>query len=292
MIDFHLQISQLGAGNNLGFNIAFNVGFGLAFVTAMYVLFYIKERVSRAKLLQFVSGVNKVIFWMTSFVIDYLQFLLITLLLLGVLAAYQKDGFSTVPELGRNFILLVAFGFGALPFTYILSFLFQVPSTGLVRLSIAYIVSGVFAFMAYFILSNEIFNLQYISDPLGWVFLIFPHYSLAIGMSNLNIKQSTLSVCDQQCAFNPLCVAAGGVKAICEAAADINCDNIIDPVQRGICGLLNSCCDRNFYSFRDDGIGKNLVALLIIGVVSFLLLFAVEYRWIQNLFYQCKKEKR
>lgn len=89
-------MTQLNAGNDLGFNLAFNIGFAMAFVTAMFVMFYIKERVTRAKLLQFVSGVNKFIFWITSFVIDYVIFILISLLFIGILAAYQKAGYSTL----------------------------------------------------------------------------------------------------------------------------------------------------------------------------------------------------
>lgn len=98
----------------------------MAFVIAMYVVFYIKERVSRAKLLQFVSGVNKLIFWFTAFVVDYVIFILISVILIAVLSAYQQDAFSTVDELGRNFAILVLFGFAAFPFTYICSFLFDV----------------------------------------------------------------------------------------------------------------------------------------------------------------------
>lgn len=263
----------------------------MAFVTGMFAMFYIKERVSRAKLLQFVSGANKVIFWMTSFVIDYLQFALISLLFLGVLAVYQKDGFSTFMELKRNFYLLEAFGFAAIPFTYVLSFLFQIPSTGLVRLSIVYIVSGVFCFMAYFILNNELLGLQYIAEPLGWVFLLFPHYSLARGMSNLNIKQSILSVCDQQCSYNPLC-PEGGVEEICKASEG-NCEKeLLLPIEKAICTLRNSCCDRDYYTFKDDGIAINLVALVLIGSASIILLFAIEYRWLQNFLYRLKKGQR
>lgn len=264
----------------------------MAFVTAMFVMFYIKERVSRAKLLQFVSGVNKVIFWMTSFIIDYIVFILISLLFIGVLAAYQEDGYKTVPELARNFLLLFVFGFSVLPFTYVLSFLFQIPSTGLVRLSIGYIISGVFFFMAYFILNNELLDLQYVAKPLGWVFLIFPHYSLARGMSNINILSSTLNVCYTRCDSLPFCIDAGGVSGMCKEIDKLNLDCEDELVPEIICTLRDSCCNKNFYAFSEDGIGTNLVALVIIGFVSFLVLFALEYKWIQNLFYKVKKEQR
>lgn len=257
----------------------------MAFVTGMFVMFYIKERVSRAKLLQFVSGVNKVIFWMTSFVIDYLVFILISLVFLGVLVSYEKEGYSTVLELARNLLILIIFGFAVLPYTYVWSFLFRIPSIGLVRLSIGYIISGVFFFLAFFVLNHELLGLQYLADPLAWVFLMFPHYSLARGMSKLITKQTTINFCDVRCSNVADCNSVG-MKSICDNSS-IVC-NV--PAQSQICGLKNSCCDRNFYSFNKTGIGLNLVALGIIGIVSFIVLFAIEYRWVQNVMNHFRKE--
>jgi ATP-binding cassette, subfamily A (ABC1), member 3 len=271
----------LNSGDTFGFSLAFNTGFALSFVTAMFVMFYIKERVSRAKLLQFVSGVNKVVFWLTSFIIDYAQFMLISLIFILTLAAYQKEGYKTIEELERNFIVLVIFGFSVLPYTYLWSLLFEIPSSGLVRLSIGYIVSGNFTFLAYFILNNELLGLQWLSKPLGWLFLIFPHYSLARGMSNLNNFQSKLKTCEQQCGFLPQC-AEIGIKGICNKS-DLNCGNMTNLVEQFMCPLKNSCCGKSFYSFNGDGIGINLLAMTLIGTISFIILFAVEYQWLQNL---------
>lgn len=285
------KLSQLSAGTNIGFSISFNAGFAMALVTAMFVMFYIKERMTRAKLLQFVSGVNKVVFWMTSFVIDYLLFLLIAIVFLGVLAAYQKDGYSTPAEIARNFEILALFGFAALPFTYIFSLIFNIPSSGLTRLIMIYVVSGVVFFLAYFILNNEALKLQYIAKPLGWVFLIFPHYSMSRGMSNLYMKQSMINICETQCSYYKEC-SDFGVQAICDVVP-INCSgDSTDPVTALICNLKNSCCNRDFYGFDENGIGMNLVALAIIGVVSFIVLFAIEYRWLQNLYFVIKKPRR
>lgn len=260
----------------------------------MFVMFFIKERVSRAKLLQFVSGANKTIFWLTSFVIDYFVFFLICLLYIAVLAAYQKEGYSEFAELARNFLLIIIFGIAVLPYTYVASFMFQIPSSGLVRLAIGYIVSGVFFFMAVFILSNELFRLQYISDPLGWVFLIFPHYSLASAMSNLNVQTSTIRVCNTLCTTFEEC-AAVGVNGLCDQTEELECTPeliSISPIFRAICTIRSTCCGRDFYSFDGDGISKYLVALGVVAIVSFILLFMIEYRWIQNLLNKLRKPKR
>ena len=280
-------MSQLRENNNMIFNVAFNTGFAMAFVTGMFVMFYIKERVSRAKLLQFVSGVNKIIFWLTSFIIDYAIFIAISLVFFIVLAAYNKEGYSTVLDLSRNFLILLTFGFAVLPYTYVWSFLFQIPSIGLVRLSIGYVISGVFFYLAYFVLNHELLGLQYLAEPLGWFFLMFPHYSLARGMSKLNTKQAILGFCDIHCSNVPDCKPFG-MQSICDNSS-ILCS---EPALSKICELKNSCCDRNYYSLSDTGIGLNLIAFGLIGVVSFIVLLAIEYRWIQNLFYSSKNDER
>lgn len=292
--NFHIlktfQLSQLGAGNNLGFNIAFNIGFAMSFITAMFVMFYIKERVSRAKLLQFVSGVNKIIFWITSYVIDYAQFFLISLIFILTLAAYQKDGYSSTEELARNFLLLVVFGFSVLPYTYLWSFVFDIPSSGLARLVIIFIVSGVFCFLAYFIMNNELLGLQWIAEPLGWIMLVSPHFSLARGMSNLNSIQSTIDLCNKQCSILPMCDEVK-IDGLCKLT-ELNCDNLTTPIEQFLCPLKESCCDKSFYTFGDDGIGLNLAAMLFVGIISLVALFIVEYRWIPNIYDSCKSGLR
>lgn len=44
--------------------------FAMSFVPASFVLFLIEERVSKAKHLQFVSGVKPVLYWLTNFTWD------------------------------------------------------------------------------------------------------------------------------------------------------------------------------------------------------------------------------
>lgn len=73
----------------------------MAFVSSFYILFYVRERVSKAKHLQFVSGVDITTFWGTSFVCDFITFFITSLCILVTLAAFQEDGFKTVDDLGE-----------------------------------------------------------------------------------------------------------------------------------------------------------------------------------------------
>lgn len=276
-------MTQLQAGNNLGFNLALNAGFSFALVTACFVMFYIKERVSKAKLLQIVSGVNKGIFWLVAFLFDYAVYFLIMLFYILIMAAYQKEGLSTFEELLRNTVVLLAFGLAVLPFTYVLSFAFKIPTTGLVSLAIGYIVTGTLFYTVYFTLHSELLDLRWISEPLGWAFLVFPHYSLTRALSNLNIMQVTLSSCDRNCKaiLGDMC----DMQAICDAGAD--CQN--NPlIPTALCDAQAVCCSRNFYSFDETAIGIMLTALVIVSIVSFFFLFIIEFKVFRTIINRCR----
>lgn len=97
---------------------------------------------SKAKLLQFVSGVNVLTFWLASFIWDYLTYMVTTVLLIVTMAVFQEEGWSSPAELARTGLVLTLFGFGMLPLMYIGSMLFTVPSTGYVRMILFNIITG------------------------------------------------------------------------------------------------------------------------------------------------------
>jgi ATP-binding cassette, subfamily A (ABC1), member 3 len=187
-------------------------------------------------------------------------------------------------------LLLAVFGFSVLPYTYLWSFLFEVPSSGLARLVILYIVTGVFAFLAYFIMNNDLLKLQWIAKPLGWVMLVSPHFSLVRGMNNLNSIQSTMNLCEKQCSILPMCDEVK-IKGLCKLS-ELKCGNITSPVEMFLCPLQNSCCSKSIYSFKEDGIGLNIAAMVLVGIISLIILFIVEYRWVPSLYGSCKNGMR
>lgn len=50
--------------------VAICVIFAMSFIPASFVLYLIQERVTKAKHLQFVSGVSPAIYWLTNFMWD------------------------------------------------------------------------------------------------------------------------------------------------------------------------------------------------------------------------------
>lgn len=74
--------------------------FCMAFVSSFYILFYIRERATKAKHLQFVSGADVFIFWGISFLWDIFTFFVTALFTVITIAAIQLDGFNTFDDLG------------------------------------------------------------------------------------------------------------------------------------------------------------------------------------------------
>lgn len=125
-----------------GFTVAFTVIFGMAFLIGSFVIFLIKERSSGAKHLQKVSGVGAGEFWFSNFLWDLINYLIPVFLILIVFAAFNTAAFVNDSRLGLLFLLFLLFGWGSLPFVYIMHFVFKTAPAGMVALSMLNILSG------------------------------------------------------------------------------------------------------------------------------------------------------
>ena len=105
-------------------------------------MFLIKERASGAKHLQKVSGVSSYVYWTSNFVWDMVNYFLPALLILVCFAAFQTEAYTGDHRLGLIFAMLVLYGWAAMPFVYMMHYLFKVPSTGMVVVTVLNIVTG------------------------------------------------------------------------------------------------------------------------------------------------------
>ncbi|OBS71901.1 hypothetical protein A6R68_13520, partial [Neotoma lepida] len=117
--------------------------FAMSFVPASFVVFLIQERVSKAKHLQFISGVKPVIYWLSNFVWDM-----------------QKSYVSStnLPVLA---LLLLLYGWSITPLMYPASFVFKIPSTAYVVLTSVNLFIGINGSVATFVLelfTNNIYR--------------------------------------------------------------------------------------------------------------------------------------
>jgi ATP-binding cassette, subfamily A (ABC1), member 3 len=102
----------------------------LVYWPMVFIGFYIKERVSRFKLLQFITGANRATFWATSLLFDFVVFFLVICAILAGLSLHNIPNLSTFDDLSSLLLILAYYAFAVLPFTYAFSFLFSKPSSG------------------------------------------------------------------------------------------------------------------------------------------------------------------
>lgn len=104
--------------------------FLLIYWPSIFIGFYIKERESRAKLLQLISGANRFIYWITAFIVDYIIFFIVMCAITGGVGIYQRSHLSTAGELGTYLVVFMFYGFSMLPLIYLFSYVFAKHSTG------------------------------------------------------------------------------------------------------------------------------------------------------------------
>jgi len=125
-----------------GFAIAVNLLFGMSFLSASFVLFLVREQAVKAKHCQFVSGVSAVTFWSATFVWDIINYIAPCILIIVAFRAFNIVPLWTNGRFMDVFLLMIFYAWAMLPFMYLLSFIFTVPSTGLVWLTMFNILSG------------------------------------------------------------------------------------------------------------------------------------------------------
>ena len=91
---------EIETSNAMAWIVSYNVAFGMAFLVGSFILFIIRERVTKAKHIQFVSGVNVFNFWMSTFTWDFINFMIPSLLLLPVFAIFNLDAYVSGETIG------------------------------------------------------------------------------------------------------------------------------------------------------------------------------------------------
>nr|QST14975.1 ABCA1-1 protein [Diaphanosoma celebensis] len=165
---------------------AIAVVFSMSFVPASFTLFLVEERSSKAKHMQFVSGVKPITFWMASYTWDMMNYLIPTFLIVVIFVAFDSQPYISQANLAGLVILLVLYGFSSIPLMYPTSLFFEVPSSAFVSLSSINLFIGVVTTITSFLL--PLFNeeeLDFVSSIISKVFLIFPHYCLGMGLIDL-----------------------------------------------------------------------------------------------------------
>uniref|UniRef100_A0A3Q3BQ74 P-type phospholipid transporter n=1 Tax=Kryptolebias marmoratus TaxID=37003 RepID=A0A3Q3BQ74_KRYMA len=165
--------------------------FAMSFVPASFVVFLIQERVTKAKHMQFISGVQPFLYWLANFVWDMCNYIVPATLVIIIFVCFQQEAYVSSTNLPVLALLLLLYGWSITPLMYPASFFFKIPSTAYVVLTSVNILIGINGSVSTFVLelfgSNEIGG---INDILKNVFLIFPHFCLGRGLIDMVKNQA------------------------------------------------------------------------------------------------------
>uniref|UniRef100_A0A7N8X278 ATP-binding cassette, sub-family A (ABC1), member 4b n=1 Tax=Mastacembelus armatus TaxID=205130 RepID=A0A7N8X278_9TELE len=169
--------------------VAICVIFAMSFIPASFVLYLIQERVTKAKHLQFVSGVSPLVYWVASFFWDMMNYSLSTAMVVGIFMAFDKKCYTSPSNLPALIALLLLYGWSVTPMMYPMSYVFNIPSTAYVSLSCINLFIGINSSAITFIL--ELFeNNRWLKKGL----LVFPHFCLGRGLIDMAMNQAVTDV--------------------------------------------------------------------------------------------------
>lgn len=117
---------------------------------ASFSVFLIKERVSKAKHLQFLSGASGINFWLSTFAWDFVYYTISTILIFIAWTIFYQvpllkenlAAFLLNKELGYTILLYFFYGLSHIPMTYLLTFIFQIPASGFAWITIINIITS------------------------------------------------------------------------------------------------------------------------------------------------------
>jgi len=168
------------------FQLAENIMFSMSFLAASFAVLLVKEKSIKGKHLQQVCGVKLYLFWITSFIWDFMTYIIPCCLVMLMYYLFDQEPLKSREQEARLFVVFVVHGFALLPFVYLMSFLFDVPSTAYVRICLYNIIVGIGTFITVVVTELPLLDLANIGKILDWTFSIFlPNFNLGRSLYHL-----------------------------------------------------------------------------------------------------------
>lgn len=244
------------------------------FIGASYVLFPINERISKAKLLQLMTGLSSILFWTANFFFDLLNHSIVVLVIYILFAIFDFNQifFAQSNTAIGLFLMLFLFGFASIPLAYLFSLWLKKPSTGFAVLVIIYLLFGIIAVsaMGTIDLMVNIVHVNFISsstfNQVLALFRLIPVFSMSFGVQKLYRLGSFMQICKEYETKNMTIVCSYIQKK------DFLYGCCLDK-----CLKSNDCYfNKNPLDFDNYGVGQEFVYLVCSGFLFFLILLVLE----------------
>ncbi|GFR23039.1 ATP-binding cassette sub-family A member 17 [Trichonephila clavata] len=243
----------------------------LSFLSASFVLLPIHERSSKSKLLQLMTGLPAVIYWIAMFFWDYLVWVVASIFLIIPFAVFAHYAFFGIHlnAIGTTLLLLLLYGWSSIPFSYLITFFFKKGSTGfsavVVFCTVFGVVAGTFFKSTEFSISS---TPEHAIHEVKWFFRIFPVFCFSEGISNLFEMAYSNAFCD----------------SLSQEDLEFNCNshtmdesNRLFQCCKNKCQIKDQCLtQRDLITWNSTACGRDILSLFVCGLYYFFLLFLFE----------------
>ncbi|OQR66154.1 ATP-binding cassette sub-family A member 1-like [Tropilaelaps mercedesae] len=259
----------------------FPVSLATAFLTCSIILNPIQENISKAKLVQLMSGVSRVVYFGASFVFDAILLTLSSLVMLTVILIYNPlDSFTIFNDTWEAVLLIfLMYAYAMTPLSYMASYMFNKPATGFMYLLVFNVVAGsiIVVVMAMLdslsLLPGNPFKLDIDAVDIFLHLLNYvPSFSVVWGFSNIHVNGLARDFCrDNRKIMETMC-------------KDPNFSPFITPCCHA-CPTEQPHGENYTYCFehtsalalyKREGAGLQLLALFSTGTTLFIILLLME----------------
>ncbi|XP_050394470.1 ATP-binding cassette sub-family A member 2 [Patella vulgata] len=163
----------------------------MSFVPASFVVFLVYEKSTKAKHLQFVTGINPVVYWLGNYIWDICNYVIPAFMCILILIIFQIPAYVSEDNLPAVIALFLMYGWSMTPVMYPASFIFNEPSTAYIFLIVINLFTGITCIITSFLL--ELFSydkdLERVHNVLKYVLMMFPNYCLGRGLMDLAFNE-------------------------------------------------------------------------------------------------------
>eukprot|EP01083_Nonionella_stella_P227102 806033_1 len=158
------------------------------YLPASFTSFIVRERSSKAKHIQLVSGMNKTVYWVATYIWDMANYLFVLLCTMGIFEAYGNSEFvGSFDVFMGTFSLMFAAGFAMMSKAYLLTFMFESDLVSQVSIAVINSVFG-FGLCVFSFVLDMIDTTVDLNNNLKMVFRLFPQYCMGEGLINLGMR--------------------------------------------------------------------------------------------------------
>ena len=167
-----------------GFTIVIMIMLSFSFIPAAFALFVVRERETKAKHLQLVSGVSFLSYWLSTWVFDFASYQIPLWMTIIILKIFDASALVGPDVFWPTVILMELYGASVTGFTYLTSFLFAKHSMAQVGTILLNFLFGLILVIISIIMTF-ISTTRAVALKLVYVFRLVPAYAVGNGLLNV-----------------------------------------------------------------------------------------------------------